>query len=237
MVVVVRIVVVGGTGRIGARVVTLLRGQGHDVAAASRSTGVDALSGTGLAEALSGAEVLVDVTNPRAPAPASPMELFTVGTSNLVDAALRAGIGHYVVLSIVGIDRVPDSTYYRAKVVQEREVTASSLPSSIVRATQFVEFTDAIVDSMTDGREVRVPDALIQPIPADEVATTLARVATGSPTDTILEIAGPSILTFEQMAREVLTQRGDPTLRVVVDASARYFGAQLASRSLIPQPS
>lgn len=228
-----RIVVVGGTGRIGARVVELLRREEHDVVAASRSSGVDTMSGAGLADALARADALVDVTNPGSGQRASAMAFFTTSTANLVDAARAAGISHYVLLSIVGVDRVPESDYYRAKVAQERMVAESGLPWSIVRATQFEEFTEEIVDAMVAADEVRVPDALIQPVPAADVAATVARVTVSQPLTGIVEVGGPRTITFEQMAREVLARRHDETTRVVVDSDAGYFGARLGRRSLV----
>ena len=160
------------------------------------------------------------------------MEFFTTSTTNLVAAATAAGVGHYVALSIVGVDGLPDSGYMRAKVVQEKIITESGLPYTIVRATQFDEFADAITDSMIVGDEVRVPDALIQPIAADEVAATVARAAVAEPLNGVVNIGGPEKISFEQMARDVLARRGDDKT-VVVDPQARYFGTQLEQRSLV----
>jgi uncharacterized protein YbjT (DUF2867 family) len=160
------------------------------------------------------------------------MDFFTKSTTNLVDAAKRAGVGHYVALSIVGVDGLPDSGYMRAKVVQEKIITESGLPYTIVRATQFAEFADAITDSMTVGNEVRVPDALIQPVAADDVATDVARAAVADPLGGIVNIGGPEKVSFEQMARDVLARRGDDKT-VVVDAQAAYYGTLLAERSLV----
>jgi uncharacterized protein YbjT (DUF2867 family) len=173
----VKITVVGATGQIGTKVVRTLEADGHDVVATSRSTGVDAFTGDGLADALAGADALVDVTNSPSFEPDAVMGFFTRSATNIAAAGKAAGLGHYVVLSIVGVDGLPDSPYMRAKVAQERIITASGLPFSIVRATQFTEFTDAIVDSLTVDDEVRVPDARIQPIPADDVAATVAHTA------------------------------------------------------------
>ena len=228
-----KITVAGASGLIGTKVVALLRSQGHDIVAASRSSGVDALTGSGLADALAGAEALVDVTNSPAFEADAVMDFFTRSATNLAEAARAAGVGHYVVLSIVGVDGLPDSGYFRAKVAQERIITESGLPYSIVRATQFTEFTDAITESLTVGDEVRVPDALIQPIPANEVASAVAQAAAGEPLNGIVNIGGPMKITFEQMARESLARDGDERRTVIVDPEARYFGAALDARSLV----
>ena len=228
-----KITVVGASGLIGAKVVELLEKQGHDVVAASRSTGVDVLTSDGLADALSGADALVDVTNfPTFEADAV-LHFFTTSATNLAAAAEAAGVGHYVALSIVGVDGLPDSPYMRAKIAQERVITESGIPYSIVRATQFAEFTDAIVESFTVGDEVRVPDALIQPIPADEVAAAVAEAATAAPLEGIRNIGGPQQVTFEQMARDVLARKSHHSKPIVVDPDARYFRARLSERSLV----
>ena len=227
-----KITVVGASGLIGTKVVGLLEGEGHDVVAASRSSGVDVLTGDGLTGALSGANVLVDLLNSPSFEDDPVMEFFTASTTNLVAAAKAAGVSHYVALSIVGVDGLPDSGYMRAKVMQENIITESGLPYTIVRATQFAEFTDGITDSMIVGDEVRVPDALIQPIPADDVAADVARAAAAEPLNDFVNIGGPEKISFERMARDVLTRRGDDKA-VVVDPQARYFGTRLAERSLV----
>ncbi len=226
------ITVVGASGLIGTKVVGLLQSEGHEVVAASRTSGVDVLTGDGLAEALTGANVLVDLLNSPSFEDDPVMEFFTASTTNLVAAANGAGVGHYVALSIVGVDGLPDSGYMRAKVVQEKIITESGLPYTILRATQFAEFTDGITDSMIVGDEVRVPDALIQPIPADDVAADVARAAVAEPLNGIVNIGGPEKISFEQMARDVLARRGDDK-NVVVDPDAQYFGTALAERSLV----
>ena len=228
-----KITVVGASGLMGAKVVDVLNGEGHDVIASSRSSGVDVLTGAGLADALAGADALIDVTNSPSFEADAVMEFFTTSATNLVNAAGSAGVGHYVALSIVGVDGLPDSPYMRAKVAQEKIITESGLPYSIVRATQFAEFADAITESLTVGDEVRVPDALIQPIPADEVASAVARTAAGTPLNGIVNIGGPHKITFEQMARDALARKGDGTKTVVVDPEARYFGAALETNSLV----
>jgi uncharacterized protein YbjT (DUF2867 family) len=227
-----KITVVGASGLIGTKVVGLLEGEGHQAVAASRSSGIDVLSGDGLAGALFGANVLVDLLNSPSFEDDPVMEFFTASTTNLVAAAKSAGVSHYVALSIVGVDALPDSGYMRAKVMQENIITESGLPYTIVRATQFAEFTDGITDSMIVGDEVRVPDALIQPIPADDVAADVARAAAAEPLNDFVNIGGPEKISFEQMARDVLTRRGDDKA-VVVDPQARYFGTTLELRSLV----
>lgn len=228
-----KITVVGASGLIGTKVTQELRQQGHDVVAASRSTGLDVLTGSGLAEALEGADALVDVTNSPSFEADAVMQFFTTSATNIAKAANEAGVGQYVALSIVGVDGLPDSPYFRAKVAQERVITQSGLPYTIVRATQFAEFTEQITDSLTVDGDVRVPDALIQPVPGDEVAAAVARAAVSEPRNGILNVGGPEKITFEQMARDVLARRGDTTTKVVIDAEARYFGAKLEEHSLV----
>jgi len=227
-----KITVVGASGLIGTKVVGLLEGEGHEVVAASRSSGVDVLTGDGLADALAGANVLVDLLNSPSFDDDPVMEFFTTSTTNLVATGKSAGVTHYVALSIVGVDGLPHSGYLRAKMVQENVITESGLPYTILRATQFAEFTDAITDSMTVGDEVRVPDALIQPIAADQVAAEVARAAAAEPLNRIVNIGGPDKISFERMARDVLARRGDDKA-VVVDPEARYFGTPLEQRSLV----
>jgi uncharacterized protein YbjT (DUF2867 family) len=229
----VKVTVVGASGLIGTKIVEVLKDEGNDVVASSRSSGVDVLTGLGLADALAGADALVDVTNSPSFEAGPVMDFFTTSATNLVDAARRAGVGHYVALSIVGVDGLPDSGYMRAKVAQEKIVTESGIPYSIVRATQFAEFGDAITESLTVADEVHVPDALIQPIPADQVASAVAHAAAGEPLNGIVNVGGPHKITFEQMARDALARKGDNTKTIVVDPRARYFGATLETRSLV----
>ena len=226
-----KITVVGASGLIGTEVVEVLKRQGHDVVASSRSSGVDVLTGAGLADALAGAKALVDVTNSPSFEADAVMEFFTTSATNLVAAARTAGVGHYVALSIVGVDGL-DGGYFRAKVAQERIIAESGIPYSIVRATQFAEFADAITESFTVGDEVRVPDALIQPIPAAEVAAAVARAAAGDPIDGTANIGGPKKITFELLARESVARNGEAKT-VVVDSDTRYFGAILGTASLV----
>lgn len=227
-----RISVIGATGLIGSRVVDLLKGDGHDVVAASRSTGADVLTGEGLAEALTGADVLVDLTNSPSFDDDPVMDFFTRSSANLVAAAKEAGVGHYVALSIVGVDDLPESGYMRAKVVQEKTIAGSGLPYSVVRATQFQEFAAAIVSSLETDDEVRAPDALIQPIAADDVVAEVARVAVGSPINGVVNIGGPDKISFSDLARSVLAKQGADK-PVVVDPQARYFGTPVHQNSLV----
>ncbi|ORB50983.1 LysR family transcriptional regulator [Mycobacterium persicum] len=227
-----QVVVIGGTGILGSQVVEKLREHGHQTVAASPSTGVNTLTGAGLADALSGADVVVDVSNSPSFDDDPVMEFFTKSTTNLVAAARAAGVGHYVAVSIVGCDQLPDSGYLRAKVAQEKLIEEARLPYSIVRATQFAEFTDAIVASMTVGDEVRVPDALIQPIAAADLAAAVARVAEGKPLGGIENVGGPEKISFEQMALDVLARQGQAKT-VVVDPDVGYFGTPLATNSLV----
>jgi len=227
-----RISVIGATGLIGSRVVDLLKGDGHDVVAASRSTGADVLTGEGLAEALTGADVLVDLTNSPSFDDDPVMDFFTRSSANLVAAAKEAGVGHYVALSIVGVDDLPESGYMRAKVVQEKTIVGSGLPYSVVRATQFHEFAAGIVGSLEADDEVRAPDALIQPIAADDVVAEVARVAVGSPINGVVNIGGPDKISFSDLARSVLAKQGADK-PVVVDPQARYFGTPVHQNSLV----
>lgn len=227
-----KVTVVGASGLIGTKVVERLLGDGHDVVAASRSSGVDVLSGDGLADALAGADAVVDVTNSPSFEADAVLAFFTTSATNIATAARAAGVGHYVALSIVGVDGLPESGYMRAKVAQERIIRESGVPYSIVRATQFAEFADAIVESMTVDGEVRVPDALIQPVAADDVAAEVARVAASAPVNGIVTIGGPRKIPFEQLARDVLARTGAAT-PVVVDPAAQYFGTPLTASSLV----
>lgn len=227
-----KITVLGATGLIGKQVIASLNEAGHQTVAASRSSGVDVLTGEGLAPALAGSDVLVDVTNSPSYDDDPVMQFFTTATKNLVDAAKSANVGHYVALSIVNCDGLPESGYMRAKVVQERTITESGLPYTIVRATQFHEFGEGITDSLTVDGEVRVPDGPIQPIAAAEVSGEVARAAQAGPVNGVVNIGGPEKLRFAELANLVLAHRGDST-RVVVDPSARYFGTLVSEDSLV----
>ncbi|GAA2186569.1 SDR family oxidoreductase [Micromonospora lupini] len=228
-----KIVVVGGSGLIGSKVVHNLGEQGHEAVAASPKTGVNTLTGDGVAEVLDGADVVVDVSNSPSFEDAAVREFFETSTRTLLAAAATAGVGHYVVLSIVGSDRLPDSGYMRAKVAQEKLVAASGLPYSVVHATQFFEFVQGIVDAATDGDTVRLAPVFIQPMAADDVATEVTAVAVGAPVNGVVEIAGPEQFRLDELGRSVLAARDD-SRAVVTDPDARYFGATLGERSLVP---
>jgi uncharacterized protein YbjT (DUF2867 family) len=227
-----KIVVIGGAGVLGSKVVQELTDHGHDAVPASPRTGVNSLTGEGLSGALTGADVVIDVSNSPSFDDDPVMEFFTKSTTNLLAAANSGGVGHYVAVSIVGCDELPESGYMRAKVAQEKLIENASIPYSIIRATQFAEFTDAITASLAVGDEVRVPDALIQPIATQDLADEVARVAEGKPLTGIENIGGPDKVSFEQMAQDVLARQGDRKT-VVVDPQARYFGTRLSTNSLV----
>ncbi|KDN24021.1 SDR family oxidoreductase [Amycolatopsis rifamycinica] len=218
-----KIAVIGGTGLIGSRVVKILTGRGHQAVPHSPSTGLDLLSGQGLAEALAGAEVVVNLTNSPTFDEASPA-FFRTTMDNLLAAAAGAGVGHAVILSIVGADLVPDLVYYRAKVLQEEILAAGPVPYSIVRATQFFEFMDATMSWTTDGNTVRLPATRIQPIAADDVAQAVADVSAGSPLRGTRDVAGPEVFTLDELGRITLAAQGDPR-QVVTDDQAGLFAA------------
>ncbi|TWP53761.1 SDR family oxidoreductase [Lentzea tibetensis] len=228
-----RIVVIGGTGLIGSQVVTRLGEHGHDAVPASPASGVDTITGEGVKEVLQGADVLVDVSNSPSFADDDVMSFFRTATGNLVEAARSAGVGHYVALSVVGAERLPDSGYLRAKVVQEKLIEESGLRHSIVRATQFFEFAVRIADSATSDGVVRLPDGGVQPIAAEDVASVVGRTAAGAPLDGVLEIGGPEVFGMDEWIRTVLTARADAR-QVVTDPSAQYFGTLLEQDSLVP---
>ena len=226
-----RVTVFGASGQIGRQVVDLLTAEGHEVVAASRTSGVDVLTADGVADALRGAHVVVDVLNSPSYEDEPVLAFFSTATRNLVEAAKAAGVSHYVALSIVGVNRLPDSGYMRAKVAQETLIETSGLPYTILRATQFHEFASGIVASMTEGDVVRVPDARIQPIAAAEVAEHVARAAVGSPVG-VVELGGPDKISFADLARIVLAHQ-DGHHSVVVDPSATYFGTLVDDDSLV----
>jgi uncharacterized protein YbjT (DUF2867 family) len=228
-----RIVVIGGTGLIGSKLVDKLRDQGQDSLPASPDTGVNTLTGEGLAEALEGAQIVVDVANAPAWDDAAVLEFFQTSARNLLAAEEAAGVGHHVVLSIVGTDRLPESGYFRAKVAQEEAVKAATVPYTILRATQFFEFIGRIADSGTDGNTVRLSPALIQPEAAADVAAALADVAVSAPVNGTVELAGPEAFRLDELARRFLSARNDPR-EVTADVHARYFGAELDDDSLTP---
>lgn len=228
-----RIVVIGGTGRIGAQVVEQLRGRGHDAVPAAPSTGVDTLTGAGVAEALAGADVVVDVSNSPSFAPDDVLAFFTTSTRTLLAAEQAAGVRHHVVLSIVGADRAPDSGYLRAKVAQEQLVTASTVPFSILRATQFFEFLAAIADGATQDGVVRATTGAIQPVAARDVVAAVVDVALAEPVGGIVEVAGPERFRMDELLRAELAAADDPR-EVASDPGARYFGTLLDATTIVP---
>lgn len=228
-----RIIVIGGTGLIGSKLVHRLEQDGHDAVAASPAQGVNSLTGDGLAEAMSGAEVLVDVSNSPSFEDQAVLDFFTTASQNLLEAAREAGVRHYVALSVVGCDRLPESGYLRAKVAQEQLIEKSGLDHSIVRATQFYEFVDRIAQSATVDGEVRLPPVQFAPIAADDVAALLAEVVEGGPAGGVLEVGGPATARFDEFVALSLSAAGD-SRTVVTDPHAHYFGAELAERSLVP---
>ena len=229
-----KVVIIGGTGLIGSKLVTRLRGDGHQAVPASPDTGVNTLTGEGLAQVLTGAAVVIDVSNSPSFEDAAVLKFFETSTGNLLAAEAAAGVGHHVALSIVGCDRVPESGYLRAKVAQEKLIRNSRIPYSIVRATQFFEFLKRIADEATEGNQVRIPPVLFQPIAAADVASAVGRVAVRAPLNGILEVAGPQQFRFDQFIRLGLGARHDPR-EVVADPHARYFGAALGERALVPE--
>ena len=231
-----KIVVIGGTGRVGSKLVELLRARGHEPLAAAPSSGVNTLTGEGVAGALSGAAVVVDVSNsPSFDDAAAVLEFFSTSTRNLLEAETAAGVGHHVAMSVVGADRLPDSGYLRAKVAQEALIADSSIPYSIVRATQFFEFIDSIAAAATDGDTVRVSPMLIQPMAVDDVVRAVGKVAVGAPLNGTIEIAGPDTFPLDELVRRALGARHDRRV-VVAYPRARYFGTELAERSLVAGP-
>jgi uncharacterized protein YbjT (DUF2867 family) len=229
-----KIVVIGGTGLIGSKVVEKLRALGHEVVAAAPKTGVNTLTGEGLAEVLIGAPVVVDVSNAPSWEDNAVMKFFETSTRNLLTAEATAGVGHHVALSVVGSERMLESGYFRAKVAQENLIKSSSIPYSIVRATQFFEFVKGIADFSTDGNTVRLPTALIQPMAGEDVATGVCRVALGSPLNGTVEIGGPEQFRLDELVRRDLAAREDPR-EVVADPQARYYGIKLSETTLIPR--
>ena len=231
-----KIVVIGGTGLIGSKLVDLLQKRGADAFAAAPGTGVNTLTGEGLAKALAGAEAVVDVANSPSLEDKAAMEFFQTSTRNLVAAEKAAGVKHHVALSIVGVQRMADSGYMRAKAAQEALIKGSGVPHSILRSTQFFEFIERIAKSSLEGDVYRLPPALMQPIVSDEVVAALADIALGPPLNGAAEIAGPEAIPLDELARELLSAREDGR-DVVADARVRYFGAALNDQSLIPGPS
>lgn len=228
-----KVIVVGGSGLIGSKLVKKLGEQGHEAIAASPKSGVNTLTGEGLAEVLKNAQVVVDVSNSPSFEDAAVMDFFTTSTRNLLSQEATAGVRHHVALSIVGIDGHPECGYFRAKVAQEKLIKESAIPYSIVRATQFFEFVKSIADGSTEGKKVRIAPVLFQPIAADDVASAVAKVALASPLNGTMEIAGPEQFRFDELIRQDLKASQDAR-EVISDPNARYFGAEVRERSLVP---
>ncbi|BAX94428.1 SDR family oxidoreductase [Mycobacterium shigaense] len=228
-----KVLVVGGSGLIGKQVVAQLRELGHEAVPASPSTGVNTVIGEGVAEAVAGVHTVVDVSNSPSWADDDVLNFFTTSTRNLLEAGRAVGVQHHVALSIVGADRATESGYLRAKVAQEKVIVEYGSPYTIVRATQFFEFVDGIADSLTDGDEVHAPSAAFQPIAAADVATAVTRAATGDPVNGVINIAGPDKHGMDDFIRARFATTGD-TREVVTDPEARYYGAKLDDRSIVP---
>jgi uncharacterized protein YbjT (DUF2867 family) len=228
-----KIVVIGGSGLIGTKLAGILRQKGHEVMAASPSSGVNTITREGLAEALSGAQVVVDVANAPSWEARAVLEFFETSSRNLLAAEKAAGVGHHVALSVVGTERLLESDYFPAKLAQEKLIKASGLPYTILRATQFFEFVGGIVQSGTDGDVIRLSPALFQPIASDDVAAALADVAVAPPVNGTLEVAGPEPIPLDKIARQFLAAKGD-SREVIADVRARYFGAAIDDRTLTP---
>ena len=228
-----KIVVIGGTGLIGTNVVKDLRERGHEVVAAAPSTGVNTLTGEGLAEALVGADVVVDVANSPSFEDEAAMDFFQTSGRNLLTAEAAAGVRHHVALSVVGTDRLQASGYFRAKLAQENLIKASQIPFTVVRATQFFEFVGAIAQSATEGNALRLPPARMQPILSADVAAELANVAEAEPLNATVDLAGPEPIRMDELVRQFLHSRGDDR-QVNTDPDARYFGTEVDDQSLAP---
>jgi uncharacterized protein YbjT (DUF2867 family) len=229
----VKIIVIGGTGLVGSKVVTKLRESGVEAVAAAPNTGVNTITGDGLAEVLTGASVVVDVSNSPSFEDAAVLAFFETSTRNLLAAESAAGVQHHVALSVVGTERLAESGYFRAKIAQEKLIKDSSIPYSIVHATQFFEFMKSMADAATDGDTVRLAPVMVQPMAAEDVATAVARVAVGAPVNGIIEVAGPEQFRLDELIRRYLGAHDDRR-SVIADPRARYFGAELRERTLVP---
>jgi uncharacterized protein YbjT (DUF2867 family) len=226
-----KIVVIGGTGLIGSKLVNMLREMGHETVAASPNTSVDTITGEGLREALAGAQAVVDVSNSPSFEAKAVMEFFTTSTRNLLAAEREAGVGHHVALCIVGTDRLLESPYFRAKMAQENLIKESDVPYTILRSTQFFEFVTRIAAQSSDGKSVRATSAYIQPVVSDDVVSALAEIAAGAPANAIVEIAGPELFHIDALVRRLMKATGDAR-QVITDDNERYFGALLNERTL-----
>ena len=230
-----KVVVIGGTGLVGSKVVARLNEHGHEAVAAAPDTGVNTITGEGLTEALQGADVVVDVSNSPSFEDRAVLEFFETSTRNLLAAEAEAGVKHHVALSVVGTPRLQESGYFRGKAAQEKLITESQIPYTIVHATQFFEFVKAIAGAATDGNTVRLAPVLIQPMASDDVAKAVGRTAVSEPANGVLEYAGPEEFRLDDLVRRALTARKDPR-EVVADGSAKYFNADLGERTLLPEP-
>jgi uncharacterized protein YbjT (DUF2867 family) len=228
-----KLVVIGGTGLIGSKLVNKLREQGHEAVAAAPNTGVNTLTGEGLAEVLKGASVVVDVSNSPSWDDAAVLQFFETSTRNLLTYEASAGVGHHVALSVVGTDRLSESGYFRAKIAQEKLIKESSIPYSIVHATQFFEFLKGLADISVVGGKVHLPHVLFQPMAADDVATGVGRIAVGPSVNGIVEIGGPEPFRLDELVRRRLASLNDPR-EVIADPNARYSGTKLTEKTLLP---
>ncbi|MBI5578101.1 MAG: SDR family oxidoreductase [Deltaproteobacteria bacterium] len=228
-----KIVVIGGSGLIGTKLVNKLRQSGHEVVAASPASGVNTITGDGIAEALAGARVVVDVANSPSFEDKAVLEFFETSGRNLLTAEVAAGVGHHVALSVVGTDRLLESGYFRGKMAQEKLIKASKVPYTIVRSTQFFEFLGSIAQSGTDGQTVRLSPALVQPIASDDVAAAMADVTVGAPVNGTVEVAGPERVRLAEIVQRFLSANRD-VRQVITDVHARYFGAELNDQTLTP---
>jgi uncharacterized protein YbjT (DUF2867 family) len=228
-----KIVVIGGSGLIGSKLVNQLREHGHEAVAASPNSGVNSVTGEGLAEALKGAAAVVDVTNSPSWEDAAVLKFFETSTRNLLTYEAAAGVGHHVALSVVGTDQLAESGYFRAKIAQEKLIQESSVPYTIVRATQFFEFLKGLADISMEGGKVHLAPVLFQPMAADDVASAIARVAAGPPVNGIVEIGGPKQFRLDELVRRRLATLEDPR-EVVADPNAKYSGAKVGERTLVP---
>lgn len=228
-----KIVVIGGTGLIGSKLVNKLREHGHEAVAAAPNTGVNTLTGEGLAEVLKGASVVVDVSNSPSWEDSEVLKFFETSTRNLLSYEGAAGVKHHVALSVVGTEQMSQSGYFRAKIAQEKLIKGSSIPYSIVHATQFFEFLKQLADISSEGKTVRLPDVLFQPMAADDVATAVGRVAVGQPINGTVEVGGPEVFRMDELVRRRLTQLNDPR-EVIADPHAKYSGAEIGERTLVP---
>lgn len=228
-----KIVVIGGTGLVGRKVVSNLRAKGHEILAASPKTGINTITGEGLAAALDGAQVVIDLANAPDFAEQAVMAFFSTAGRNIAAAEKAARVRHHIALSVVGSDRLPESGYLRAKLVQEQLIKSSEIPYTIIRSTQFFEFLDGIAQSATDGNNIRLSPAHLQPVASDDVAALVTRVATMAPVNGTIELAGPERIGLDDLVRRYLAAKHDDR-KVVTDVHARYFGAELNDRSLTP---